>query len=243
MGPRYPRHQITGSMKTADIMDLSARDRGVATLVGAVAVAVAGAVLLPFQQFGPLSVHMVLHIALMNVVAPLVVVGLSGHLLEALPRISAVLLWSVTIGQLALLWASHSPPIHHAAQSSPPALVTLHAALFVASLAFWICIIAASSPWQAMLALLISGKFACLLGALLIFAPRLLFESSSLQHGAHAMLFGDVTLSDQHLAGLLMVAACPLSYVLTAIVLAAQTTSGLERSHSPAFSSGRNAGR
>jgi putative membrane protein len=230
-------------MKTANILVLSARDRGGATLVGAVAVTVAGTVLLPFQQFGPLSGHMVLHISSMNVVAPLLAVGLNVHLLKALPRISAVPLWFVTLGQLALLWASHSPPIHHAGQSSPLALVTLHTALFAMSLAFWICIIAASSPWQAMLALLVSGKFACLLGALLIFAPRLLFEVSALQHGAHAILSGDVTLSDQHLAGLSMVAACPLSYVLTAIVLAAQTTNDLERSHSPAFSNGRNAGR
>ena len=72
---------------------------------------------------------------------------------------------------------------------------------------------------------------------------RLLFEAAASVHGAHAMTFGNVTLSDQHLAGLLMVAACPLSYVLTAIVLAAQTTSGLERTHSPAFASGSNARR
>ena len=37
-----------------------------------------------------------------------------------------------------------------------------------------------------------------------------------------------------------MIAACPLSYVLTAIVLAAQTMTGLERARSPAFSSGRD---
>jgi putative membrane protein len=149
----------------------------------------------------------------------------------------------VTLGQMALLWASHSPPIHHAAQASPLAPAALHVALFVSALTFWICIVAASSHWQAMLALLVSGKLACLLGALLIFAPRLLFDATASAHGSHAVPFGHATLGDQHLAGLLMIAACPLSYVLTAIVLAAQTMTGLERARSPAFSSGHIAGR
>ena len=45
--------------------------RGLGALVGALAVATAGAVILAFVQLGPLSGHMVVHIAAMNVVAPL----------------------------------------------------------------------------------------------------------------------------------------------------------------------------
>jgi putative membrane protein len=77
-----------------------------------------------------------------------------------------------------------------------------------------------------MLALIVSGKFACLLGVLLIFAPRPLFEP----HAAHV---GQAThtalMADQHLAGLLMIAACPLSYVLTAVILAARAVTRLEK--------------
>ena len=224
-------------MKAAGTLDVSADHRGLGALVGALAVATAGAVILAFVQLGPLSGHMVVHIAAMNVVAPLVAVGISRHYPKHLPRASAGSLWLLTLGQMALLWGSHSPPIHHAAQSSPLTLAALHVALFGSALAFWVCVVAASSHWQAMLALLVSGKLACLLGALLIFAPRLLFDAAASAHGTHAMPFGHATLADQHLAGLLMVAACPLSYVLTAIVLAAQTMTGLERARSPAFSS------
>ena len=218
-------------MKAARTFDMS-RDLG--ALVGAIAVASAGAAILMFVQLGSLSGHMVAHIGSMNVVAPVAAVAIGRHFLKH-SGASTGGLWLVTVGQMALLWASHSPAIHHAAQS-PLSQVALHIALFLSAVTFWMCIVAASSHWQAMLALLVSGKFACLLGALLIFAPRLLFDTAASPHGTHAMPFGHAALSDQQLAGLLMIAACPLSYVLTAIVLAAQTMAGLERAHVPAFS-------
>jgi putative membrane protein len=112
---------------------------------------------------------------------------------------------------MALLWASHTPALHHTASLSLLALVVLHIALFVATLAFWICILnAASSRWHALLALLVCGKPACLLGVLLIFAPRLLLAARGSVHAMHHMPGDHVAaLADQHLAGLLMVAACP----------------------------------
>ena len=226
-------------MKTADNFNVSAETAGLGALVGTLAVAAVGSVILVFLQLGPLSGHMLTHVASMNVLAPLIAVGISRHHPKLLPRASAGSLWLLTLGQMALLWASHSPPLHHAAQSLPLAQAALHVVLFASALAFWLCIVAASSHWQAMLALLVSGKLACLLGALLIFAPRLLLEADASAHGSHAMPVGQTTLADQQLAGLLMIAACPLSYVLTAIVLAAQMMSGLERARSPAFSSGQ----
>jgi putative membrane protein len=99
----------------------------------------------------------------------------------------------------------------------------LHAGLLIAALAFWSAVIvSASRPWQTILALLISGKLACLLGALLVFSPRLLIETATA---------GDGAIADQHLAGLLMLAACPLSYILAAIVLTAQELGRLQRRH------------
>jgi putative membrane protein len=105
--------------------------------------------------------------------------------------------------------------------------VAVHALLFLAALAFWLSVAAAPSDrCQAMLALLISGKSACLLGVLFIFAPRplLALGAAHSSHQGHGAL-----LADQHLTGLLMIAACPLSYVLTAVVLAAQTLDGREQ--------------
>ena len=136
-------------------------------------------------------------------------------------------LWIATGGQLAVLWFSHSPILHHATQSHSAAAAAVHGVLFIAALVFWVSIVnSVRWRWHAILALLISGKLACLLGALLVFSPRLIY-------GAHAPLASDAAaLADQHLAGLLMVIACPLSFVLTAIVLAAQVLSDVSTSGS-----------
>ena len=182
----------------------------------ALAILVAGsaAFLLPM---GPLSAHMLLHIALMNLAAPLAAIALMRLFPARLDR--AALLWGATIAQLVLLWAWHAPPAHRAAAGSMLISFTMHVSLFAAALAFWTLLVrvSARNRWQAIFSLLITGKLACLLGALLIFAPRALYE---LSHGHHHSAYS--TLDDQQLAGLYMIAACPLSFVLAGVIIAAQ---------------------
>jgi putative membrane protein len=195
------------------------RQRALGTVVGACAVAAAGAIVLSFLSLGPLSGHMATHIALMNITAPLAAAALcSRREAPGLARGSATL-WIATAGQLALLWFAHSPVIHHVMQSHFAAAVMVHSALFLSALVFWSAIVnSARARWHAVFALLVSGKLACLLGALLTFSPRLIYGMH--HHAAGASEAAAV--SDQHLAGLLMIVACPLSFVLTAIVLTAQ---------------------
>jgi len=208
----------------------SSGDNRLAVRIGAMAVLAVGTVAVSAIDAGPLAGHMIVHIAAMNVAAPLVAVAWKR---APLPATSAAL-WSATFAQLGLLWALHAPAVHHAAHASPPLLAALHVSLFLAALAFWIAIAnAGARRWQAMLALVVSGKLACLLGVLLIFAPRPLFGP----HGAHAMQVEG--LADQQMAGLLMIAACPLSYVLVAVIVAAQVILRLETARSHAGSSRR----
>jgi putative membrane protein len=69
-----------------------------------------------------------------------------------------------------------------------------------------------------MFALLITGKLFCLLAALLVFSPRVLYPDALAAH-RHAPVAADL-LSDQHLAGLLMLVLCPLTYVLAGVLIA-----------------------
>lgn len=191
-----------------------------AASVSALAVIALLLVTLALIEIGPLSSHMFVHVGTMNILAPLLAValGVSGRLTIGLGR--AAVLWCATALQMILLWAWHSQAIQHVAHSNVAVGIALHAALLFAALVFWCAVIAiATRPWQTILALLISGKLACLLGALLVFSPRLLLPIPPL--GASAI-------SDQHLAGLIMLAACPLSYILSAIVLTAQEMSRLQ---------------
>lgn len=174
------------------------------------------ALLLP----GPLSAHMVLHLALMNGLAPLLALGARRRLPGALARAWP---WATAL-QLALLWGWHAPGVLDRAMASAPLHLAMQASLFAAALLFWASL-AAQPPegrWRAVAALLVTGKLFCLLGALLALAPRLLYG------GGHAM-HGMATLADQQVAGLVMIVACPLSYVLAGAVVTARWILALER--------------
>jgi putative membrane protein len=194
--------------------------------LGAAAVVAAGAFSLPFADPGPLSDQMVQHLALMNVAAPLLALGLSRGL--ALGSGPGVLLGSGVV-QIALLWSWHAPALQGVAAGSAPVHLVLLLGLGAASLVFWSAVLRESeaAPWRAIVALLVTGKLACLLGALLIFAPRDLYALPGLVFALCSS--GESSLADQQLAGLLMVTACPLSFLTSGVAIAARMLSDLER--------------
>jgi putative membrane protein len=113
------------------------------------------------------------------------------------------------------------------AASSGLAQLALIAVLGVTAIWFWSAVIAAAD-WRALAALLLTGKLACLLGALMVFAPRDLYELPGLTLAL--CVSGPSTVADQHLAGLLMITACPLSYLVTGVALAAKMLGRLDDS-------------
>ena len=139
-----------------------------------------------------------------------------------LPAASGAGLTAATVAQMALLWAAHAPPLLQAASASPVLHYFMQAALFASALWFWCAVLAqpGAARWRALFALLVSGKLFCLLAVLLVFAPRFFYGSHEVGH-AHGVVVVD-QLADQHLAGLLMLVVCPLSYVAAAVVIAAQ---------------------
>ena len=210
-------HAPNGSLATG-------QDTRQVALLSALAVSALALVIVPLFTFGPLSTHMAVHIGTMNIAAPLAAVALCNRW-----RRGSAGLWIATLAQLTWLWVAHSPVLHHAAHGTLPASATMHVLLFLAALAFWIAVVSpATSRLHAVLALLLTGKLSCLLGALLIFAPRLLYAPANALHAHLPPADTTSLLADQHLAGLLMIAACPLSYVLAAVVITAQTIIGMD---------------
>jgi putative membrane protein len=179
-------------------------------VVSALTVLIVGTVVFLSVELEPLSRHMTLHIALMNVLAPIAAAGLY---LRISARSSSRLFWCATLAQISCLWIWHAPALQRLVIQSESVQLLMHGTLFVTALVFWILLSGMlHKPWQAIAALLLTGKLACLLAALFIFSPTVLHAGDP-HHLVH--------LSDQQLAGLLMITACPLSYVLAAIVLAA----------------------
>jgi putative membrane protein len=194
----------------------------VPAIASASAVFVAGMIVLAAYDLGHFSVHMAVHIASMNIAAPLLAAWAMTHWATRGSRVSW--LWIATLVQILLLWTWHSPAVHNITVRSTALGLTLHGALFLAALSFWFALltISAAARWQTIPALLLTGKLACLLAALLIFAPRTLYEAAGhLVHGAAHL----PALDDQHLAGLLMITACPLSYLVAAVVITVQLIS------------------
>jgi len=182
--------------------------------------------------FGPLSHAMTGHILLMNVLAPALAVASGGALGRASLRAGGLV--APTLVQLVLLWGWHAPPSLSAAMDRPLLHILMQASLLAAALWFWGAVAGTAATgegsgnqrsgqqgsggqWRALLALLSTSKLFCLLGVLLTFAPRPLYPGLA-PHGAAAL----EPLTDQQLAGLMMLIACPLSYLVAAVVVASR---------------------
>jgi putative membrane protein len=162
------------------------------------------------------------HILLMNACAPLLALAVMA--MPGRPMVSrfARSLAAATVAQIVVLWAIHAPGVLTAALEKPALHVLVQAILFAVALWFWLAVLAqiGRGGWRALAALLITGKLFCLLGILLTLAPRVLYPH---HHGSPV----EVALADQQLAGLMMVVACPLTYVLAGVIIAARWIVGI----------------
>jgi len=180
---------------------------------------------------GFLAEHMAGHILAMNVVAPVLVLAAK----RLTPRLGETwILRSIGLAsasQIALLWTWHLPDPLAFAAASGVAMMAMHLSLFAAALWFWICIAdeAARSRWRSLGALLITGKLFCLLGVLLALAPRPIYGEAIRIHAGSWHMPLDHMLPDQQLAGLLMLVACPLTYLLAGVVIAARWLAEIDR--------------
>lgn len=165
-------------------------------------------------ETGPLAIQMLLHLAAMNLLG----VGLAA----LWPLRIAGTLWPAAALQMALLWAWHAPPLQQVIAGSPPRQIGCLLLLTAAATLFWSAVMESGRRrnWSGIGALALTGKLACLLGVLMIFASRDLYGLP----GLALMLCGSgpSSLADQQLAGLLMVTACPLSYLVAGVWQASQ---------------------
>jgi putative membrane protein len=165
-----------------------------------------------FLPAGMVTGHMLGHILIMNLLAPVLVWRLAGPGLIA----RAPSLLTATTLQLAVFLLWHTPEAMRLAMASPLVHVVMMTGLLAVAVVFWASILSAMRETRlaAIAALMLTGKVVCLIAALLVFAPRLLYPG--MPHEAGAMM------ADQQLAGLIMLTACPLTYVGASIVFVAR---------------------
>ena len=176
------------------------------------------------------SAHMTMHMGVVAVAAPLLAVALAGTRADPARRWPAVFSpVPASFLELGVVWAWHTPALHHAARHSAEGLVVEQGMFLASGLLVWISAFGGESQGGARTAsgvvgLLLTSVHMTLLGALIALAPRPLFT-----HAA-----GPDALDEQHLGGAIMLVVGGISYLLGGLYLSALLLSD----HRPAARSG-----
>ena len=183
------------------------------------------------------AAHMVQHMLLMDVAAPLLVLGHAGSIIRRgtpLPLRRAASrsgrrcrqVWLVAsrpamaaVIHAVVLWGWHAPSVFAAAKHNEALHVTMHVSFFLAGLIFWSALL---RPRRAALGASVFWLFMTLmhagfLGALITFAPVPLYETGNVR----VVLDGLSALEDQQLAGLAMWVFSIAVYLGAAVAIAA----------------------
>ena len=156
--------------------------------------------------------HMIMHMAVVALAAPLLALGLAGS------KIDPVRKWPgffspvpLSIAELVIVWAWHTPALHHAARHSAIGFLSEQGTFLLAGLLVWTSAFGGqkNSPERAgagVLALLLTSMHMTLLGALLALTPRPLYPHN---HGFPSL----TALADQQLGGAIMILTGGASYL------------------------------
>jgi putative membrane protein len=172
------------------------------------------------------SAHMTMHMGIVAVAAPLLAVGVAGGRLDPVcqvPRLFAPIPASAV--ELGVVWAWHTPALHHEARHCTAGLVTEQTIFFCAGLLVWLSAFGGDTRRRGdrlgagIVSLLLTAMHMTLLGALLALTPRPLYAHVNGPSGL-------TPLEDQHLGGAIMLLIGGVSYLLGGLWL----TAGLLRS-------------
>lgn len=174
---------------------------------------VGGIATLALLWLGPLApmsrvsfvAHMVLHIGVIAVAAPLIGYAIAERL-PAPGSFSAALSWCLAAGlfETVVVWGWHIPPLHDAAAGSTPLFVVEQTSFLAAGLGLWVATMAArtrQTAGAAAIVLFLTFTHMSMFGLVLTLAPRLLYDPNLCQAA-----FGLSRLDNQHLGGVIMIA-------------------------------------
>ncbi len=175
---------------------------------------------LPTLARASFTAHMVMHMGVVAVAAPLLSMGVAGGRLDPACRWpTAFAPVPAAIVELLVVWGWHAPALHHAARWSAGALVLEQVSFLGAGLLVWVSALGGdprSSPERSgagAVGLFLTSMHMTLLGALLGLSSRALYR-----HPGPAA-FGLGPLQDQHLGGAVMLGLGGVSYMAGGLLL------------------------
>lgn len=181
---------------------------------------------LPAMSRTAFSAHMLLHVGVVALAAPLLALGLAR--IGAAPRPTRIRRWTLAAFGLEMLvvWGWHTPALHEAAARQVAVFVLQQFSFLGVGLMVWLLAFAAHTRGAmavAALGFMMTFMHMTMLGLLLIFAPALLYPAD-LCLGA----FGFAPLEDQRFGGVLMAAWGGAAYLAGGLLLGARLLRGDE---------------
>ena len=165
------------------------------------------------------SARVVHHVLLVAVAAPLLASLLPAHRSGALAPSFAV--------STLVLWAWHLPAAYDLALSHVGVYWMMQLSLLASAVWFWQAVLAPGrSPVDALGAVVAAYAQMGMLGALLTFAPQVLYAA----HASAPLSWGLTPLGDQQLAGLIMWVPAGLPYAVAAMLIARRGWAALRAS-------------
>jgi putative membrane protein len=203
--------------------------------------------------FGPLprlaaqafSAHMVMHMSVVAVAAPLLAYGVAGGRLDPVRKAPALFTpIPASLAELVVVWVWHTPALHHVARYSPSGLVVEQGTFLLSGLVLWLSAFGGDDDQRrnraaaGVLALLLTSMHMTVLGVLLALPQRPLY--------AHmGGVAGLTPLQDQHLGGAIMLLIGAASYLVGGLWLTCEVLRGGEhgrRAGTPKSMSNENSG-
>ena len=182
--------------------------------------------LTPWASLGmaPFSAHMVVHMGIVAVAAPLLALGVAGSAVDPVARLPALFPpIPVSLVEFIVVWAWHTPALHHAARHLGLAFFAEQGMFLLAGLWLWLAVFGGTGDERrgragsGVIALLLTSMHMTLLGALLALAPRPLFThgtaDATYAHDAQDAVNTIAALADQHLGGAIMLLVGGVAYL------------------------------
>ncbi|HUA17207.1 MAG TPA: cytochrome c oxidase assembly protein [Bryobacteraceae bacterium] len=175
-----------------------------------------------------LIAHMLQHLLLMTVAAPLFLLGAPGIVRRLRSRLHPVLCWLAGTGTV-MVW--HVPALFQAGMQAPGWHAVEHASFLAAGLLFWFPVVPfkpggdAGSPWSAPVYLFLATLPCDVLSAFLTFCNRVVYP----HYQSVPRAWGLSPLADQEIAGALMWTWVTFAYLIPAVAITVRTLSPHER--------------
>lgn len=194
-----------------------ARTPTVAAALGVVLLAALWLGPLPALAHGAFTAHMVLHVGVVALAAPLIALGLAGGTHDPVGRWPAAFpALAISALELLVVWGWHAPALHRAARGHAPVMALEQASFLAVGLLLWLSVLGGGPELRrerrgaGVLALLLTSMHMTFLGALLVLAQRPLYHLDGSTSDA---------LRDQQIGGTVMLVVGGAVYLFGGLAL------------------------